>query len=50
LAGYSHLENWVDARNTKAINWLRWLGFTVHDPVPFGVAGLPFHRFDMRRE
>ena len=50
LAGYSHLENWVDARNTRAINWLRWLGFTVHDPVPFGVAGLPFHRFDMRRE
>ena len=50
LAGYRHLENYVDARNTQAIRWLRWLGFTIHDAVPYGVARLPFHRFDMWRE
>lgn len=39
------LVNWVDARNLRAIAWLRWLGFTVEDPAPHGVEGLPFHRF-----
>ena len=44
------LENWVDARNEVSIRWLKWCGFTLHEPEPFGVDGLPFHRFDMRRE
>lgn len=50
LAGwdYERLENWVDARNTKAIRWLRWLGFTIHPAEPYGVMGLPFHRFERR--
>lgn len=39
------LENFVDARNKRAIRWLQWLGFTLFDPQPFGVLGLPFHRF-----
>lgn len=46
---YSHLENYVDARNAKAIAWLKWLGFTIHDPEPHGPLGMPFHRFEMRR-
>lgn len=41
------LENYVDARNTYAVRWLRWLGFTVHEAKPFGVERLPFHRFTM---
>lgn len=44
-----HLENWVDARNTRAIRWLRWLGFTLHDPAPYGPQGLPFCHFEMWR-
>lgn len=46
--GYTWLVNWVDDRNTCAIRWLRWLGFTIHDPEPYGVALLPFRRFDMK--
>lgn len=43
------LENYVDVRNTKSIQWLRWCGFTIHDPQPHGAFGLPFHHFEMRR-
>lgn len=49
LARYNPLQNWVDARNTAAIRWLRWLGFTIHDPEPFGYQGLPFHKFTMEK-
>lgn len=42
----SHLVNFVDARNTKAIQWLGWLGFTIHPPVAYGIEGLPFHPFE----
>jgi hypothetical protein len=41
------LWNWVDARNTVHIRWLRWLGFQFHDPVAAGVNGemfIPFHK------
>lgn len=49
--GYQHLENFVDARNTKAIQWLKWLGFNVDkEPQEYGMLKLPFHKFTMRRE
>lgn len=38
--------NYVDARNTRSVRWLRRLGFTIHPAEPHGVAGLPFHRFE----
>jgi hypothetical protein len=44
---FPHLVNMVDARNTPALRWIRRAGFRVHPPEPFGVAGLPFHRFEM---
>lgn len=44
---WPHLVNWVDVRNTKAIAWLEWLGFTMHDPAPYGVAGRLFRRFEL---
>lgn len=46
--GFDFIENWVDARNTVSINWLRWCGFTVEEPKPYGVAQLPFHHFYYR--
>jgi hypothetical protein len=49
LTIYRHLHNYVDARNMASIAWLRALGFTVRPSESFGVAGLPFHPFDMRR-
>ena len=47
LAVLPHLINVVDARNVKSIRWLRRAGFTVHPPIPLGVAGLPFHPFTL---
>ena len=38
----------VDARNARAIRWLRWLGFRIHPAEAHGIQGLPFHRFEMR--
>lgn len=46
---YPDLVNHVDARNTPSIRWLKRIGFTVdQEAAPFGRAGLPFHRFEMK--
>ncbi len=45
---YQYLENYVDARNTKAIKWMKWLGFKVGPAKAFGPYGLPFHHFYWR--
>ena len=46
--GYTLLRNYVDERNTVAIRWLEWLGFTILPPIPFGMDQLPFHPFEMK--
>lgn len=38
-------ENYVHANNTHAVDWLRWLGFDMDDPAPYGVKGESFIRF-----
>lgn len=48
LGEYPLLFNYADARNTASIVWLKRLGFTFGEAQPFGVEGLPFHRFEMR--
>jgi hypothetical protein len=50
LSLFPHLENYVDARNTTSIEWLKWLGFDIMPEEPFGIYRLPFHRFEMRRQ
>lgn len=50
LEAYPYLTNFVDARQTVSIRWLAWCGFTIEPAEPWGVQGLPFHRFWMRRE
>lgn len=45
---FDRLENHVDARNIRAIQWLTWLGFELDKPEPRGPFGLPFIRFGMR--
>lgn len=47
---YRLLENWVDVRNVSSQRWLRWLGFTLDAPAPFGPFGYDFRRFEMRNE
>lgn len=43
---YSTLRNFVDARNTASLRYLRWLGFTIFDPV--FVGGYDFYPFELR--
>jgi hypothetical protein len=43
------LCNYVDARHTKAIKWLEWAGAEISKPIAYGLAGLPFHFFQIRR-
>jgi hypothetical protein len=50
LATWAGLSNHVDARNRQSLRWLAWLGFAIAPALPWGVAGLPFHPFSMRRE
>ncbi len=42
---HEFLVNMADARNTLAIRWLKWLGFTFLEPVPYGINSEPFHPF-----
>ena len=47
--GFDFLENYVDARNEVSIRWLKWLGFVIMEPEPYGPFKLPFHRFYMEK-
>jgi hypothetical protein len=42
---YPFLANWVDARNTKHIRWLKSLGFSFGIPLPYGINGEQFFPF-----
>lgn len=46
---YNLLKNCIDAKNTKALKWLEWCGFTLEEEMPFGVFNLPFIKFFMSR-
>ena len=50
FAPYDHLMNFVDARNLRAIRWLKWLGFEIFPAEPMGHEHRLFHRFEMKRE
>lgn len=45
---FPHLVNFVHAKNTTSVRWLRRLGFTLYPPQPYGRLGEPFHPFEMR--
>lgn len=45
LAYYPYLYNYVDARNTKTIQWLEYLGAEISEPRNYGAENLPFHFF-----
>jgi hypothetical protein len=51
LGMFPVLVNYVDARHERAIRWLKWLGFRIEDnPVPYGMWGMDFFRFEMRKQ
>lgn len=43
------LINHVHAKNTVSVRWLKVLGFTIDEPVPYGAAGELFHKFHLER-
>ncbi len=45
--GYDILQNYVDCRNTRAIRWLKYMGFSMQEPQEYGLLKLPFHKFVM---
>lgn len=47
MENYDRLENYVDARNVRSQRWLRYMGFTLEEPKPYGALELPFHKFWM---
>ncbi|MCK0554655.1 hypothetical protein KFO32_16565 [Pantoea ananatis] len=50
LESFPRLENYVDARNIAAKQWLHWLGFKLDEPAPAGPNGMLFHRFTLERK
>jgi hypothetical protein len=50
LSRWDTLVNAIDCRHGKAIRWAKKLGFVLEEPAPFGVAGLPFQAFKVRKE
>lgn len=50
LTRHHHLMNYVDARNTVAIRWLKWLGFKFESAAPYGARRFLFHKFTLNRE
>jgi hypothetical protein len=44
------LANYVSVKNTRAIAWLTWLGFSFEPPVLWGHGRQPFQRFELRRQ
>ena len=45
---YSLLTNYVDNRNKVSMAWLRWLGFKLHKPAPYGPDRMLFRKFEFR--
>lgn len=39
------LYNYVHCKNTASIKWLKWIGFTLCDPEPYGREKELFHKF-----
>lgn len=48
LSEFSLLQNYVDSRNYPAIRFLTKAGFELEEAKPFGLNGVPFHKFYKR--
>lgn len=48
LRAYPNLFNVVHAENSRAVRWLKCVGFSLHPAEPHGPLGALFHRFEMK--
>jgi len=44
-----NLYNYVHAKNKISVSWLKRIGFTIDEPVPFGRDNELFHKFHLER-
>lgn len=42
---YPYMRNYVDSRHSRSIRWLRFMGFRLGRPEPYGVYGMDFIPF-----
>jgi hypothetical protein len=49
LSMFTMLENYVSNDNKLSIRWLRWCGFKMDHPEPFGLERKLFRRFWMKK-
>jgi len=49
LTHCSKLHNYVHCKNKVSIKWLKWIGFTLCDPEPYGCEKELFHKFYLER-
>lgn len=43
------LYNYVHVNNTVSIKWLKWIGFIIDEPLPYGLDNEMFHKFYIER-
>lgn len=48
LESFPHLMNFVHAKNTSSIRWLKALGFAIHPALPYRRLGEMFHPFEKK--
>ena len=48
LDAFPHLINCVHTKNHTSVRWLRRIGFTLHEAIPYGAPGETFYPFEMR--
>lgn len=48
IRGYGCVFNYIHDQNKVSIEWLKWLGFEVHEGRPIGHQGAIFHKFEMK--
>lgn len=44
-----NLFNYVHVKNKISIKWLKWIGFTLDEPLPHGYDGELFQKFHLKR-
>jgi hypothetical protein len=47
LEAHPRLVGMVDSRHTLSVRWLQWLGARIGPAMQWGVAGAPFHHFEL---
>jgi len=45
INNYGYAEGWIYAKNTFAMQWAKWAGWTIDPGEPYGNAGEIFHKF-----